>query len=289
MPRIMAFNPTPGKPRLKLPAGACDTHFHVFGPQARFPLAPGRSYTPDGDAPKETLFALHAHLGIERGVVVQSAAHGTDNSAAADLIASHPSAYKGVALVRADAGTTELKKLDAQGFRGARFHYMAHMGAATPIGEVLGLASRLAELGWHLQIHLDAQLLPELGPALHRSPVPVVIDHMGRIDASRGLAQKPFSDLLALLDAEHVWVKVSGAERISRARSPWPDAIPFARKLVAEHGSRVLWGTDWPHPNLKEAPDDGALVDLIAEIAPDAAARHALLVENPARFYWREK
>jgi 2-pyrone-4,6-dicarboxylate lactonase len=289
MPRIMAFNPTPGKPRLKLPAGACDTHFHVFGPQARFPFAPGRSYTPDGDAPKETLFALHTHLGIERGVVVQSAAHGYDNAAAAELIAARPDAYRGVALVPTQVELSVLKRLHAQGFRGARFHYMAHMGEAAPIHEVLALAGKLVQLGWHLQIHLDAQLLPELGPALRRSPVPVVIDHMGRIDASLGLAQKPFSDLLALLDAEHVWVKVSGAERISRARAPWPDAIPFARKLVAEHGERVLWGTDWPHPNLKEVPDDGALVDLIAEIAPDAAARHALLVDNPARFYWREK
>jgi 2-pyrone-4,6-dicarboxylate lactonase len=257
----------------------------VFGPQPRFPFAAERSYTPDGDAPKETLFALHRHLGIARGVVVQSAAHGFDNAAAADLIASARGQYLGVALVPVDAASDTLEALHAQGFRGARFHYMAHMGAAAPVDEVVALSQRLAPLGWHLQIHLDAALLPELGPKLAQSAVPVVIDHMGRIDASQGLDQKPFRDLLRLLDNRSFWVKVSGSERISRQPSPWPDAAPFARKLVAEHGERVLWGTDWPHPNLKEVPDDGVLVDLIAAMAPTAAEQRALLADNPQRLY----
>jgi 2-pyrone-4,6-dicarboxylate lactonase len=171
-----SFHPSPSKPGLRLPRGACDTHFHVFGPRERFPYAPERSYTPAADAPKETLFALHAHLGIERGVVVQSAAHGYDNAAAADLIQAGKGNYVGVALVPIHIEDHELKKLDAQGFCGARFHYMEHLGAGGPIEEVLKLAHRLAQIGWHLQIHLDGTRVEELAPALKRSPVPVVID-----------------------------------------------------------------------------------------------------------------
>ena len=281
----MSFNPSPSKPRLKLPPGACDAHFHVFGPQQRFAFAKERSYTPAGDAPKETLFALHRHLGIERGVVVQSAAHGFDNSAAADLIAARKNDYVGVALVPTNLSSNELKRLDEQGFRGARFHFTRHLGTTAPIEEVLALAARLAAIGWHLQIHCEAALLGELAPALKRSPVPVVIDHMGRIDAALGLEQAPFRELLKFLESPNTWVKVSGSERISKQAAPWKDAHPFARKLVAEHGERVLWGTDWPHPNLKEIPDDGVMVDIIAEMAPAEAQRHALLVDNPRRFY----
>lgn len=281
----MSFKPDPSKPKLKLPRGACDTHFHVFGPQARFPFAAERSYTPTGDAPKETLFALHALLGIERGVVVQSAAHGTDNAAAADLIAARRNSYVGVALVPVTAEIQVLKKLDSQGFRGARFHYMKHLGSGVPIDEVITFGNSLAALGWHLQLHFDAALIDEMAPALRRSPVPIVIDHMGRIDASLGLEQPAFRNLLKLLENPNIWIKVSGAERASRQSSPWKDALPFARKLVAEFGDRTLWGSDWPHPNLKEVPDDGVMVDNLAEIAPSEAQRQALLVDNPKRFY----
>jgi len=280
-----SYKAQPRKPKLQLPRGACDTHFHVFGPQSRFPFAPERSYTPTCDAPKETLFALHKHLGIERGVVVQSAAHGFDNSAAADLIAARPQRYRGVALVRAATGTLELARLHAQGFRGARFHYMDHLGGGDPIDAVLAMAPRLADIGWHLQIHLAGARIAELAPALKRSPVPVVIDHMGRIDASRGTQSAEFQALLALLQAKHVWVKVSGAERISRDSAPWRDAVPFGRKLVAEFGDRTLWGTDWPHPNLAFVPDDGDLADLIGEYAPSEAERQRLLIDNPQRLY----
>ena len=283
---MASYHPSPRKPQLKLPRGACDTHFHVFGPRERFAYAAERSYTPAADASKETLFALHAHLGIERGVVVQSAAHGFDNAAAADLIAPGRGNYVGVALVRTDISDEELRILDRQGFCGARFHYMEHLGSGSPIHEgVRFAAERLAPLGWHLQIHLDARRIDELAPALKRSPVPVVIDHMARIDASLGLEQKPFHALLHLLEDPNVWVKVSGSERASREGAPWRDAIPFARKLVAECGGRALWGTDWPHPNLDEGPDDGLMVDLIGEIAPGEAERRALLVDNPQRLY----
>ena len=281
----MSFNPSPSKPRLKLPPGACDTHFHVFGPQQRFPFAPDRSYTPAGDAPKETLFALHKHLGISRGVVVQSAAHGFDNAAAAGLIAARRNDYAGVALVPASLSSRELKRLDEQGFRGARFHFTRHLGTTAPIEEVMRLAARLADIGWHLQIHYIGDLLGELAPSLQRSPVPVVIDHMGRADAEQGLDQAPFRGLLKLLEDKKIWVKVSGAERVSRDGTPYADAVPYGRKLVETFSDRVLWGTDWPHPNLKAVPDDGILVDLIAQMASSDAQKQALLVDNPRRFY----
>jgi len=280
-----SFHASPSKPKLKLPRGACDVHFHVFGPQAKFPFAANRSYTP-ADAPKEKLFALHKHLGIERGVMVQSAAHGFDNSAGADLIAARKGDYVGVALLPADASVDTLKKHHAQGFRGVRFNYMKHLGEGTPIDQVMLMAKKLADIGWHLQIHLDSSLIGEMAPKLRASPVPVVIDHMGRVDASQGLEQKPFRELLALLRDERIWVKVSGCERSSRQSSPWKDAIPFARKLVEEFPERTLWGTDWPHPNLKEIPDDGVMADNLAEIAPSERQRQALLVDNPSRLYF---
>ncbi|MGQ0653045.1 MAG: amidohydrolase family protein [Betaproteobacteria bacterium] len=178
-----SFHLSPGKPKLRLPPGACDTHFHVFGPRERFPFAEKRTYTP-ADAPKEKLFELHRHLGIERGVVVQAGAHGFDNSVSADLIAAGGGKYLGVALVKTSASDEELGSLHRQGFRGARFHYMRHLGKPEPIDEIMALAKRLAPIGWHLQMHMEPPWIAELSPSLNRSPVPVVVAHMGRVDAS---------------------------------------------------------------------------------------------------------
>jgi len=279
-----SFNPQPSRAKLKLPPGSCDAHFHVFGPQARFPFAENRAYTP-ADAPKKALFALHGFFGIERGVVVQAASHGFDNSAAADLIAERRGRYVGVALAPASVEAAALKRLDEQGFRGVRFNYVKHLGTPPPIDDVIKLGGKLAALGWHLQIHMESSLISELAPSLKLSPVPVVIDHMGRVDAGQGLDQTPFRHLLELLEDKNIWVKVSGAERISRQGAPYPDALPFARKLVTDFGDRTVWGTDWPHPNLKAIPDDGVLVDLIEKMASTEAQRQALLVDNPQRLY----
>jgi 2-pyrone-4,6-dicarboxylate lactonase len=268
-----------------LPPGACDAHVHVFGPRRRFPFADGRRYTPS-DAPKEALFALHDFLGVERCVIVHTAAHGYDLAVTADAIAAKNGAYLGVGLMPTGTPDVELKRLDADGFRGARFHYMKHLGHAEPIDAVIAFGERLAAFGWHLQIHMAAELIAELAPAIRRSPVPVVIDHMGRIDASRGLDQEPFVHLLRLMESEHVWVKVSGSDRATRQGPPYADAVPFARKLVTEFGDRCVWGLDWPHPNHQgPIPDDGTLVDLLAQIAPSPAALQALLVDNPQRLY----
>jgi len=284
-PTPPSYVAAPSKPKLKLPPGSADTHVHVFGPRARFPFAEGRTFTPS-DAPKEKLFTLHDFLGIEHCVIVHTACHGYDNSATADALAAKGGAYRGIALVPVDISDADLKRLDAQGFRGARFHYMTHLGKGAPIDDVIKFGKRLADIGWHLQIHMDHSRIGELTPALKRSPVTVVIDHMGRIDASRGLDHPDFQNLLRLMNDGKFWVKVSGSERASRRGPPYIDAIPFARKLVAEFGDRAVWGLDWPHPNIDGPnPDDGVLVDLLADIAPMPAQRQALLVDNPQRLY----
>jgi 2-pyrone-4,6-dicarboxylate lactonase len=280
----LSYHPQPSRARLALPAGACDAHVHVFGPQAHFAFAPARSFTPC-EAPKERLFALHAHLGIERCVVVQSTAHGFDNSVTEDAIAAKKGSYVGIALAPLTIADRELRRLDSAGFRGVRFHFMRHLGAATHIDDIIVFGRRLTDLGWHLQMHFESSLVHELAPALRRSAVPVVIDHMGRIDVSRGLDQPDFRKLRELMTDERFWIKLSGSERVSREGPPYEDAVPYARALVEDAGGRVLWGTDWPHPNLDHVPDDGMLVDLLASIAPSERDRHALLVTNPERLY----
>jgi 2-pyrone-4,6-dicarboxylate lactonase len=280
----MSYHNNPTEPKLKLPAGACDAHFHVFGPRDKFAYAKDAPYVPEVDAPKDVLIDRHMFLGIERGVAVQSAAHGLDNSAAADLLAEKKESYVGVALVPVNADMSLLKKLHEQGFRGARFNYLQHLGGGPAMPELMKLATKLAVLNWHLQLHVESSMIVKMTPELKLSPVPVVIDHMGRVDASRGLDQPGFRHLLKLMEDKRFWVKVSGLERASRQGSPYADAVPFARRLVAEFGDRVIWGSDWPHPNLDSIPDDGVLVDLIAEFANEAQ-RQALLVDNPMKLY----
>ncbi|MBI3375949.1 MAG: amidohydrolase family protein [Betaproteobacteria bacterium] len=279
-----SFHPSPSRPKLRLPAGACDAHVHVFGPHGRFPFEPERPFTP-ADAPKEKLFALHAAMGIERCVIVQSTCHGFDNSVVADAIAAKNGEYCGVALLPVTVTDVELRRLDALGFCGVRFNFMQHLGKGARIEDAIALTNRLAGLGWHLQVHCESSLIAQLSPWLKRSAVSVVIDHMGRVDSSLGVDQPAFRALLELMRDERFLVKVSGAERNSRQDAPWEDSIPFARALIEEFPKRTFWGTDWPHPNLPAVPDDGVLVDLLSEIAPSEQQRQALLVDNPKRFY----
>lgn len=283
--RAPIFHPHPSKPKLRLPPGAWDTHFHVLGPKAKFPFASTTTIDP-GDATKETLFALHAMLGIARGVFVQSAVHGMDNRVVEDALAARPADYRGVALLPPSVDIAELRRLDRLGFRAVRYNFMRHLHQSATIDEVMGLTARLAEVGWHLQLHMEGALLADMAPVLARSPVPVVIDHIGRVDAGLGPDQPPFQALLRLMRDEKLWVKVSGCDRITRAGPPYADAVPFARALVAEFPDRVVWGSDWPHPHHKgPVPDDGELVDLLAEIAPTAPLRQGLMVDNPRRLY----
>jgi 2-pyrone-4,6-dicarboxylate lactonase len=270
------------KPAFRLPAGACDAHCHVFGPAARFPYAPNRRYTPE-DAPKEALAALHAHLGVSRVVIVQASAHGSDNRAMLDAIASNPASMRGVAIVNGSESDANLEALHGGGVRGVRFNFVRHLGGAPDPDMFRRVLARIKSLGWHVVLHLDAADIVPLSEMIRGLPLPFVIDHMGRVDASRGLDQSAFRALLELASLEQCWIKVSGSERISR--KPYDAAIPFARALVRAAPRRVLWGTDFPHPNLAEPADEADLVDLIPRIAATEAERHLLLVENPVRLY----
>jgi 2-pyrone-4,6-dicarboxylate lactonase len=284
----LPYHPSPKKPDITLPAGSCDAHCHIFGPAAKFPFAPERTYTPV-DAPKEKLFALHRKLGIDRSVLVQASCHGTDNSAMLDAIAASGGRYRGIAMVQPDIDEAELEKLHEGGVRGVRFNFVAHLGKGADIDAVRAIVEKIGPLGWHIVVHFDASRLETLAPVLKSLPVIMVIDHMGRVDASQGTGQPAFRMLLDLMEDERFWVKVCGSERISRAGPPFHDAVPFARMLVERFTDRVLWGTDWPHPNIKkDMPDDGALVDLLALIAPEEKSMRALLVDNPTRLYWPE-
>lgn len=283
--RQLTWLPEPRPTVAVLPPGATDCHCHVFGPTERFPHDKNSSFKP-ADAPKEALFALHERMGIERCVVVQSGCHGFDNSAVIDVMQARPKHYLGVALAPARVDDAALDRFAAQGFRGVRFNYMAHLAPGATDDELRALAPRLADRGMHLQLHMEAGLIERLTPVLVELPVTVVIDHMGRIDASEGLTQAPFQALMRLLEKPHIWCKVSGCERASRQEPPYVDGLIFAQRIVESFADRVLWGTDWPHPNYRtDPPDDGDLFDLLPQIAPTAAALQALLVDNPSKLY----
>jgi predicted TIM-barrel fold metal-dependent hydrolase len=268
-------------PAFRLPAGACDAHCHVFGPAARFPYAPERRYTPE-DAPKEALATLHARLGIARAVIVQASCHGTDNRAMLDCIASDPGRFRGVAIVDDSFDEAALAALHAAGVRGVRFNFVKHLGGAPDPAVFRRVLGRIRPLGWHVVLHLDAPDIEALSPLIRAIEVPVVIDHMGRAPAAAGIGQPAFAALLRLADRDDLWIKVSGAERI--ADPPFRAAVPFAAALLTALPDRTLWGTDFPHPNLKHAVDEADLVDLLPEYG-DAAALRRVLVDNPARLY----
>jgi predicted TIM-barrel fold metal-dependent hydrolase len=273
---------TARKPRFKLPPKSCDAHCHVFGPASVFPYAPGRRYTPE-DAPKELLAALHAHLGIERAVIVQANSHGTDNRVVLDAIAANPARLRGVAVVDDNFGDRELQALHDGGVRGVRFGFVRHLGGAPDMGVFHRVVGRIKELGWHVVLHLDAPDIIPLSEMMRALPLDFVIDHMGRVPSADGIGQPPFRALIELARRDNCWIKVSGSERI--AMPPYDDAVPFAKALIAASPDRVLWGTDFPHPNPTHEADNADLVDLVPRFAVTAAERQKLLVDNPARLY----
>lgn len=275
----------PSRPRLVLPEGACDTHCHVFGPASRFPFAEDRAYTPQ-DAPKERLAALHDLLGISRTVFVQASCHGFDNSAMLDAIAADPVRSRGVAQIPMDCPDAEIERLHRSGVRGARFNFMTRIMPMPKTADIDRLMARTRAFGWHAVLHFDAPLIPELEPWMRSLETPFVIDHMGRLMAgdTGGPHHRALVDLVGSCD--NCWIKISGAERGSTAGPPFADMVEIARSLADAAPDRTLWGTDWPHPVLSgPMPDDGQLVDLLADFVPDEAARRKVLVDNPARLY----
>ncbi|CAM5208007.1 2-pyrone-4,6-dicarboxylate lactonase OS=Castellaniella defragrans OX=75697 GN=HNR28_001886 PE=4 SV=1 [Castellaniella denitrificans] len=285
----------PSRPRFRLPAGAVDAHCHVFGPGAVFPYAPERKYTPC-DAPKEALFALRDHLGFEKNVIVQATCHGTDNRALVDALRASGGRARGVATVSRDVTDAELRAMHEAGVRGTRFNFVKRLADFTPREVLAEIAARIAPLGWHVVVYFEAQDLPELYDFFTALPTTVVVDHMGRPDVTKPVDGPEFG-LFVQMMREHpnIWSKVSCPERLSQSGPPaldgeqdaYRDVVPFARRLVETFPDRVLWGTDWPHPNLKShMPDDGLLVDYIPRIAPTAELQRKLLVDNPNRLYW---
>lgn len=284
----LPFHPHPSKPRFAPPAGAVDAHCHVFGPAAQFPFAPQRKYTPC-DASKDQLFALRDHLGFERNVIVQATCHGNDNRALVDALLHSDGKARGVASVGRDVTNAELRLLHEAGVRGVRFNFVKRLVDFTPREVLTEIAQRIAPLGWHVVVYFEAQDLPQLWDFFTSLPAIVVVDHMGRPDVAKPVDGPEF-ELFVRLMREHsnIWSKVSCPERLSVSGPPnYEDVAPFARRLVETFPDRVLWGTDWPHPNMKtHMPDDGHLVDVIPRIAPTPALQQALLVDNPMRLYW---
>lgn len=284
------FHPSPSKPKFRPPAGAVDAHCHVFGPGRIFPYAPGRKYTPC-DAPKEKLWELRDHLGFERNVIVQATCHGSDNRALVDALRDSNGRARGVATVDRDVTDAQLAELAAAGVRGVRFNFVKRLVDTTPRETLLSIAQRVSPLGWHIVIYFEAAELPELYEFFTSLPTTVVVDHMGRPDVTQPVEGPQFELFLKLMrEHPNFWSKVSCPERLSRSGPPeYADVVPFARRVVEEFPDRVLWGTDWPHPNMKtHMPDDGQLVDFIPKIARTEQLQHRLLVDNPLRLYWAE-
>ena len=286
---------SPSKPTFKLPHGAVDAHCHVFGPGDVFPYAPERKYTPC-DASKEQLFALRDHLGFDKNVIVQATCHGSDNRALVDALKASNNRARGVASVNRNVTSAELQDMHAAGVRGIRFNFVKRLADFTPREVLLELANRIAPLGWHVVVYFEAVDLPELYDFFTALPTTVVVDHMGRPDVTKPVDGPEF-ELFVKMMREHtnIWSKVSCPERLSVTgpqalngeQHAYQDVVPFAKKLVETFPDRVLWGTDWPHPNLKNhMPDDGLLVDFIPQIATTPQLQKMLLVDNPTRLYW---
>ena len=294
----LPFHPSPTRPHFRPPPGAVDAHCHVFGPAERFPYAPERKYTPC-DAPKEQLFALRDFLGFSRNVIVQATCHGNDNRALVDALRHSDDKARGVASVARDVTDAELEAMHASGVRGTRFNFVRRLVDFTPREVLTEIAGRIAPLGWHVVVYFEAQDLPELWEFFTSLPTTIVVDHMGRPDVTKPVDGPEFQLFLKFMrEHTNVWSKVSCPERLSVSgpqalnseQNAYRDVVPFARQVVESFPDRVLWGTDWPHPNLKNhMPDDGLLVDFIPHIARTPELVRKLLVDNPNRLYWPEE
>ncbi|EPW3767648.1 amidohydrolase family protein [Vibrio fluvialis] len=284
----LPFHPSPSKPHYVAPDGAVDAHCHVFGPGDQFPYSPKRKYTPC-DASKEQLFALRDHLGFARNVIVQASCHGTDNAALLDALETAGDLARGVAVVSPDITEQELQHMHDMGVRGVRFNFVKRLVDTTPKEVFLGIAEKIRPFGWHIVVYFEAQDFDDIAPFLLELDTQIVIDHMGRPDVALGVEHPNFQKFAQLLaDNPHIWTKVSCPERLTQTPPDYSDVVPFARYLVEHFPNQVLWGTDWPHPNMKShMPDDGHLVDVIPHIAPTEALQQTLLLTNPMKLYWK--
>jgi 2-pyrone-4,6-dicarboxylate lactonase len=279
-------DPNPRKPRIALPPHACDAVCHVIGPRTAFPFAPGRKYDVP-DAPAEALFRLHETLGFERAALVQATVHGSDNRAMVDTLERSGGRYRGVAIIDGATGDAELESMDRAGVCGVRYNFVRFLGGPPAPAAFERDLSRIAALGWHVALHMGGEELLEHAAMLRRLRVPAVIEHLGRVDPRGGLDQRPFRCMLDLM-RDGIWVKIDMADRLSAAGAPYADMIPFVRAIVETAPERVLWGTDWPHPMYEPGrpmPNDGDLVDFLADCVPSPELRAQILVRNAAAFY----
>jgi 2-pyrone-4,6-dicarboxylate lactonase len=288
--RVRSWTEHPSKPQYVPPPGAVDAHCHVFGPMADFPFGPNAKYHPE-DAGPERLFALRDHLGFSRNVIVQASCHGTDNRATLNAIARSEGKARGVAVVDPAISDAELDSLHAGGMRGVRFNFLKRLVDDAPKDRFLDVARRIGRLGWHVVVYFEADILDELRPFLDAIAVPVVVDHMGRPDVAQGPHGPDMTAFRRLLDSRRdLWFKATCPDRLSPQGEPYDDFVAAVRPLVEDYPDRVLWGTDWPHPNMEHRiPDDGGLVDVIPRIAVSEALQRKLLVDNPMRLYWPEE
>lgn len=288
--RIRSWTEHPSKPRYTPPPGAVDAHCHVFGPQAQFPFSARAKYLPQ-DAGPEMLFALRDQLGFERNVIVQASCHGSDNRATLNAIARSNGRARGVAVVDPAISDEELERLHAGGIRGVRFNFLKRLVDDAPMDKSLEVARRVAQIGWHVVVYFEADILAELRTFLDAIPVPIVIDHMGRPDVSQGPDGPDMAAFRQLLDSRgDIWTKASCPDRLDPTGPPYADFVRSVRPLVEDYPDRVLWGTDWPHPNMQDRiPDDGELVEVIPRIAPTEELQRKLLVRNPLRLYWQDE
>jgi 2-pyrone-4,6-dicarboxylate lactonase len=285
IPTIDPPDPNTEIPEFRLPAKSCDCHTHIFGPASRYPFAPNRPYNAP-DAPLEAFRAVHAKIGVDRCVIVNATLHGTDNRVVTDAIAQSGGAYRGIANVGDEMSDKELADLDRAGIRGCRFAFLKRLGGVGDMNKFNRIVHRVAELGWHVDVYFEPGTISEFAPILSALPTSYVIDHMGTALAAKGLDDPAFKALLDLHSSdEKCWVKISGLERASAVGKPFHDAVPFAKLLIDNAPDRVLWGTDWPHPNVKIMPNYGEIVDLIPLYAPDPETRQMLLVDNPAKLF----
>jgi 2-pyrone-4,6-dicarboxylate lactonase len=281
------WQPNPTRPEFVVPKGAVDAHCHVFGPGDVFPFAPERKYTPC-DASRDQLFALRDFLGLEKNVVVQATCHGSDNSALLDVLAHSQGRARGVVTLKPDITHGELQKMHEMGVRGVRFNYVKRLVDPKPDDYYRQIIAKIKPLGWHVVLYFEPEDLRAKWDFFTSLGVTVVVDHMGRPDVQKPLTDPDFELFQKFMRDYDVWAKVSCPDRISVSGSPeYRDVVPFAKAIIEEFPDRVIWGTDWPHPNMKkEMPDDGILVDYVPSIATTEELQIKLLVTNPNRLYW---
>jgi 2-pyrone-4,6-dicarboxylate lactonase len=286
LPECAPHDPAPRRPRVAVPAHACDVHAHVCGPRAAFPLVANRLYNPP-EAPLAEYRHMLDALGIERGVLVQPSVYGTDNSAMMEALAQDRQRLRAVAVLPFDVSADEVKRLHGLGVRGVRCNIVdLKVGKGQlPLQGLQQVARTIAPYGWHIEFLMHVNEFPDLDRQLANLPVPVVFGHLGYVPTQLG-ATEGFDALLRLATAGKAWIKLTAPYRLTPEAFPYPTANPAAQRLLNEVPQRLMWGSDWPHVFIKSAmPNDGDLFNLFLDWVGDRDLLRTILVDNPADVY----